>query len=317
VQVVVFGVVEQITNHKVPSQRARDLVAGAYDLHVHVGPDVMKRRIDDLTLASRFAELGLGGFVLKSHYVPTAERAEVVRNAAGGADVRGGITLNGSVGGMNPAAVEIAARSGAAVVWMPTVDSVNQRDSQAREPEDATPPQWAAIQADLRDRGIRADPVPVLDDRGRPTENLRQVLALVAEHGLLLATGHLSGPEILAVVTAARDQGAERIVVTHPEFTSQRIGADLQRELAAHGALLERCFTTPYTGKVGWATMFANIRAAGPANSVLSSDLGQPFNPPVEDGIALLADRLLDEGFTDAEVRTMAVTNPRRALGLD
>ncbi|MBV9381503.1 MAG: hypothetical protein JO242_12630 [Streptosporangiaceae bacterium] len=301
----------------VPSQRARDLVAGAYDLHVHVAPDVMKRRTDDLTLARRFAGAHLGGFVLKSHYVPTAERAEVVRNAVPGADVRGGIALNASVGGMNPAAVEIAARSGAAVVWLPTVDSVNERVSQARAPRDAAPPQWAAIQAELRDRGIRTDPVPVTGDDGRPTESLRQILALVAEHGLLLATGHLGAAEILTVVTAARDQGIERIVVTHPEFTSQRLGADLQRELAARGALLERCFTTPYTGKAGWATMFANIRAAGPARSVLSSDLGQPFNPRVEDGIALLADRLLAAGFTEPEVRAMAVTNSRRALGLE
>ena len=59
--------------------RARELVRGAYDLHVHVEPDLAKRRIDDLGLARRFAELGLAGFVLKSHYAPTAERAAVVR----------------------------------------------------------------------------------------------------------------------------------------------------------------------------------------------------------------------------------------------
>ena len=52
---------------------------GAYDLHVHVEPDLANRRIDDLALARRFAELGLAGFVLKSHYAPTAERAAVVQ----------------------------------------------------------------------------------------------------------------------------------------------------------------------------------------------------------------------------------------------
>ena len=57
-----------------PTERARELVAGAYDAHVHVSPDVMERRIDDLSLARRFAAVGFGGFVLKSHYVPTAER---------------------------------------------------------------------------------------------------------------------------------------------------------------------------------------------------------------------------------------------------
>jgi hypothetical protein len=100
-------------------------------------------------------------------------------------------------------------------------------------------------------------------------------------------------------------------VVTHPEFTSQRLSVAEQRELAEEGALLERCFTTPYTGKVAWDDLFATIRAVGPARSILSSDLGQPFNPPVEDGLALFADRLLAAGFTEDEVHTMAVTNSR------
>lgn len=47
-------------------------------------------------------------------------------------------------------------------------------------------------------------------------------------------------------------------------------------------------------------------------HSVLSSDLGQPFNPPVEDGLAIMADRLLAAGFTEDEVRVMAVDNSRR-----
>src|SRR5882757_4756517 len=113
--------------HRSPSERARALVAGAYDTHIHISPDVMTRRIDDVTLARRFREVGLAGFVLKSHYVPTAERAEVVRGVVPGFAALGAISLNASVGGMNPVAVEIAARGGAKVVWFPTVDSANQR----------------------------------------------------------------------------------------------------------------------------------------------------------------------------------------------
>lgn len=298
-----------------PSEQARDLVRGSYDLHVHIEPDVMKRRIDDIDLARRSLEVGLAGFVLKSHYVPTAERASVVRKAVPGIDVRGGITLNNSVGGMNPTAVEIAARSGTSVVWCPTVDSANQRASQARIPEGARPPMWAALQRELRDRGISADPVPVLADDGSVTEDVRQVLALIAEHNMTLATGHLSSTEIMAVVAAAADAGVERIIVTHPEFTSQRVPPDLQRELAARGAYLERCFTTPHTGKVTWEEMFANVRAAGPEQSVLTTDLGQPFNPPVEDGLALMADKFLAAGFTEKEVSVMTVRNSRWLMG--
>lgn len=303
-----------MSEHPSPSERARELVMGAYDVHLHVAPDVMKRRIDDFTVAQRFAEVGLAGFVLKSHYVPTAERAEVVRHA-GGAEAFGAITLNASVGGMNPIAVEIAGRGGAKFVWLPTVDSANQRQCQATEPEGATPPMWAQLQEDLRNEGMAADPVEVLAADGSVLEVTRQVLRLIARHDMVLATGHLHSDEIATVIEAAAAEGVERMVVTHPEFTSQRVGIERQQAMAARGALLERCFTTPYTGKVEWDTWFRSIREVGPQHSVISSDLGQPFNPPVEDGLALAADRLVDAGFGDDDIRTMTVHNSRWLVG--
>lgn len=157
----------------------------------------------------------------------------------------------------------------------------------------------------------------VVDAAGRVSEPTRQVLRVIAKYDMTLATGHLGADEIAAVVDAAVAAGVRRIVVTHPEFTSQRVAADRQRELAAKGALMERCFTTPYTGKVSWDVWLENIRAVGPEHSVLSSDLGQPFNPPVEDGMALMADRLLAEGFTEAEVHRMAVLNSRFLTAAD
>ena len=294
-----------------PSAAARALVAGAYDTHVHVAPDVMDRRIDDLDLARRCAEVGLAGFVLKSHYVTTAERASVVRKAVPGVDALGAITLNGSMGGMNPAAVEIAGRLGARIVWMPTVDSRNQRSTTASDLPGAKPAMWGALQADLHAQGIVPDIVDVVDSAGAVLDSVRQVLRVIARHDMVLATGHLAAAEILAVVEAAKEEGVRRVVVTHPEFTSQRLAVRDQQRLAELGALLERCFTTPHTGKVAWKELFANIRAVGPSRSILSSDLGQPFNPPVEDGLALFADKLLEAGFSEDEVHTMAVVNSR------
>ncbi|MQA85666.1 MAG: cytosolic protein [Streptosporangiales bacterium] len=295
--------------HPRPSERASALVEGGYDLHVHVAPDIMNRRLDDVSLARRYRETSLAGFVLKSHYMPTAERAEVVRGVVPGVQVLGAVTLNGSVGGMNPLAVEIAAREGARVVWMPTVDAANQRQSTAKEPEGSTPPMWARVQSELQEQGIASPPIAVLDPGGQVLPAVRDVLRVIARYDMVLATGHLGRDEIFAVVDAAAEEGVRRIMVTHPEFTSQRLSGADQKELAERGALLERCFTTPYTGKVTWADMVANIRAAGPEHSVLSSDLGQPFNPPVDEGLPLMADFLLDAGFTEDEVHTMAVTN--------
>jgi hypothetical protein len=300
-----------------PSDRARELLRGAYDTHMHISPDVVERKIDDITLARKFAELGMDGFVLKSHYGSTAERAAVVRAAVPETNVLGAIALNRAVGGINPLAVEIAAREGARTVWLPTVDSVNE--SHEREaPPGAKVPVWVKLQLDLREQGIEIAPVPVVNESdGTVLPELREVLGMIARHNMLLATGHLSRDEIFAVVDAAREEGVRDIVITHPEFPSQDLSIEDQTQLADKGALLERCFTTPHTGKVTWERWIENIRATGPEHSVLSTDLGQVFNPPVEDGMALMVDRLLEAGFKDEEVYVMAVVNTRIVAGAE
>ncbi len=234
-----------------PSDRARELLRGAFDTHMHISPDVVERITDDISLARKFQELGMAGFVLKSHYGSTAERAAVVRAAVPGVQVLGAIALNRAVGGINPLAVEIAAREGARTVWLPTVDSVNE--SHEREaPPGAKVPVWVKLQLDLREQGIEIPPVPVVDAHGSLLPEVYEVLGMVARHKMCLATGHLGRDEIFTVVDAAVDSGVETIVVTHPEFPSQDLSVDDQNALADKGALLERCFTTPHTGKVTW-----------------------------------------------------------------
>ena len=230
---------------------------GGVDVHVHIAPDVVERRIDDVGLARRCEEVGLAGFVLKSHYTSTAERAAVVRGVVPGIAVLGALVLNRAIGGMNPLAVEIAAREGARVVWMPTTDSQAEREHLAHQPPGANLPVWAKVQAEFAGRGIESDPVPTLDADGRLTADTRLVLEVIAEHGLVLATGHLGRDEVFAIVAAAREAGIEHVVVTHPDFPAQNFSVDEQLELAGLGAWIERCFTTPYTGKCSWEQWLA------------------------------------------------------------
>ncbi len=132
----------------------------------------------------------------------------------------------------------------------------------------------------------------------------------------MLNTGHLSRDEIFTLVAGAVERGVRDIVVTHPEFPSQRISPEDQIALADQGALMERAFTTPHTGKCSWEQVFEATRAVGAERTVWATDLGQVFNPPVEDGLALMADRFLEAGFSEAEITSMAVTNTRRVAGV-
>jgi hypothetical protein len=295
------------------SEEAWAAIREGYDLQVHVAPDIIERRIDDIDLAKEFLARGLRGFVLKSHYLPTVERAKVVSKAVPGIAVYGAIALNHSLGGLNPVAIEIAGRSGCKIVWMPTVDAANETAGRV-DGGSGKLPFWAKIQRELAAIGIAPPPISVLDERGKLTEQTRICLELIAKHDMVLATGHLGRDEIFAVVDAARDMGVRKVVVTHAEFPSQNLSPDEQRELAAMGAMIEHCFTTMYTGKASWEVVFAGIRKAGVEHCFISTDLGQIVNPAVSEGFAMFAQQLLDAEFTVQEIRRMSVSNPRRLL---
>jgi Family of unknown function (DUF6282) len=297
-----------------PSERARTLVRGAYDLHVHVGPDVPGRRIDDVTLAHRCAELGTAGFGLKSHYTSTAERAQIVSSLVPGVRAIGTLTLNRAVGGMNPLAVEIAAREGARIVWMPTVDSPAETAGRTEPKEGDKVPQWAKLQHELRGLGFPVDAVRVRDDAGALLPETQLVLETIARHDLILATAHLGLDDTFAVVDGAFAAGVKTVVVTHPEFTCQNFSLEDQVALADKGCLIERCLTTPYSGKTTYEHVFDGVRAVGVDRNFFSSDCGNPDYPPVEDGLAIWADELLGAGFAEDEIHMMVVEGSRRLV---
>ena len=301
-----------MSNHPQPSDRARELVRGAYDMHVHTGPDVIRRINNDIETAQRFREQGLGGFVIKSHYAPTSGRAALTRYLVPEVRTMGAICLNQAVGGMNPLAVEMAAREGASLVWFPTVDAENEPVGRRPPVPGANIPFWAHMQHQLRDEGVFSEAVPVVDEAGQVLPETRAVLRSIAKHDLILATAHLNRDEIFAVVDAALEEGVKRITITHPEFPSQNLSAPDQAALAERGAFLEHTIASIYFQKYSWELVFDNIRYTGIEQCYFASDLGQPSMPPIEDGLALGADQALAAGFSETEVRRLFADNSRR-----
>ena len=86
------------------------------DLHVHAAPSLLPRHGDDRATVAAERAVGFSTVVLKAHEGSTVERATCAGDGA-----FGGIVLNSPVGGANPDAVEVAARLGGRVAWMPTV----------------------------------------------------------------------------------------------------------------------------------------------------------------------------------------------------
>jgi hypothetical protein len=295
---------------------AESLLTGAFDMHIHSGPDVLPRKFDDLLLARRAEERGMGGFVLKSHYVCTADRATLIRSLFPKVKAFGGVALNNSVGGINPIAVDIAGRLGAKVVWLPTVDSANELENVAGQKDETKLPYWMGIAREMRALGISGPWLRVTQDGGRITEPARQCLELIAKHDMVLATAHISPQEMPPVVKAARECGVKRIVITHPEFPTTCLSIAQQRELQKFDVYFERCFTTPYSGKISWDHMMNNIRTIGPGTTILATDLGQSNNPHVDEGLAQFIEKALAAGVSENDVERMVRYNPAEVLGL-
>jgi hypothetical protein len=175
-----------------------DWAVGMVDLHVHAAPSLLPRHGDDAQTVAAERAVGFGAVVLKSHEGSTVERAAIA-----GADVYGGVVLNSPVGGANPDAVQVAARLGGRVVWMPTVSAPNHKAG-ANSPELSV------------HRGFELGAVAVTDADGRLLPAWHDVLDVVVEHDLLLASGHLAARETVTLFTKARTRGAQRLLVNHP-----------------------------------------------------------------------------------------------------
>jgi hypothetical protein len=279
-------------------------LTGAADLHCHFGPDAHRpRSVDALEAAREAAAAGHAAIVLKSHSEPTAQLAAIVQRVVGGTIVRGGICCDREVGGVNPVAVETALLQGAAIVWLPTLSSQQDVDN------------GVAAQLGLPSSGLR---VTEADDPTRLTDDARDVLALVAEHNAVLATGHISWPEHRAVALAFAGRGA--LLVTHAmeELAGPNLTIDQCVELAGLGATIELCALT-CIGELATravAELAACISAVGAERCTLASDFGQLANPHPVEGLQAFADALVAEGLTETDVRTMACQNPCALLGL-
>jgi hypothetical protein len=282
-------------------------IRGLIDFHTHAAPDVFGRAVDDEELASLAAARQMEAVVFKNHVALTADRAWLARKRVPGVKVFGGIVLNHAVGGLNPHAVEWMWRMQGGhgrVVWFPTFDADNH----------------------LRRAGAAPSGIRVADERGAVLAAAREVLKICAAQRLVVHTGHASADEALALIAAAREEGCERIVVTHAQFDVVGMSEAQMKKAAAMGAKMELCALGMLVGpeaplewmrhsaRVTLAETAARIRNIGPEHFVLGTDLGQTGNPTPADGLQMFVAGLQAEGITPAQIQTMGREVPGALL---
>lgn len=282
---------------------------GAIDLHCHPFPDLFPRLADDIDIAVAARDAGMRALVLKCHHESTVSRAYLVQRMVPGIRVFGGVVLNSYVGGINPAAVEAALRLGGKEVWMPTVDAGYHAQVHGGT---------GGYDAQQGGRGGGAG-IWVADDHGKLKPEVKDVLALVAEHQAILGTCHLSPREIVTLTTEARAAGIEKIVVTHPFFKVPNLDLDTIEELARLGAMPEfgYCTISPAWQYAAPAKIVEAVRRVGASRCLLVSDTGQRHNPLPSEALRIFAQTLFEKGVDEAGITAMTQTNPYNLLDLD
>ncbi len=276
-------------------------IDGAYDLHVHSSPDLFPRIADDARMVADAARKGFAGVVMKNHFEGTGSRAQIAGQSVTGMKVYGGLVLNRYVGGLNPQAVEVALRMGARIIWMPTLDSACHRAAFGfgggfLAQSSGVETQTAGISI-LRDGALRSE--------------AREIMALVKERGVALATGHVSFDEIRALVDEAAAQGFRKLILTHPYDKAPGLSLEQVRALAQPHVRIEFvfCSITPNWRFTDAATIAHCMKSIGPDRFVISSDGGQAHNPMPADGYRQFVDVLAAEGIAAGDFRVMCRDN--------
>lgn len=283
-----------------------------FDLHTHGYPELLPgfgTELDDIEMARYARSQQMAGYVLKSHLWPTMDRAYHIRQQVPGIDVVPSIVLNALVGGIQAGVLETAIVQGAGAAWFPTWSSTNdlKRNGFSRRIRQMLP----GLQA-MMGQGLT-----VLNESGSLTAEARDVLRVAKEYQIVLGTGHLSAPEVLALAAEAGRIGYERLVFTHPDSNSVKADDETILEVAQLGAYIEWTFVgmLPESQRIKPQQVVEWIGKIGPQRCVLTTDTFGPASLREPDLFKLYLGTLRNLGVTDDDLQVMSVKNPAFLAG--
>ncbi len=285
-----------------------EVLDGAYDMHCHAFPDpLIDTGWDQIQVTKAATDIGMGGVVFKAHTFPSAATVPFVNQAVEAyakaldkkpAHAYGGIVLNNYVGGLNPESVEMCARLGGKVIWLPSHDSAHHNR-------------------------VIGEPggIELLDKNDKPVKALYEIFEIAARHDMIVDPCHAGTKERFIVVEEAKKVGVKRFMITHPNWNVTKMTLEQEREIGKMGGYIGLfCygdipnFNNPNCDPL---YMIECIKKVGPDRCFLASDLGTVVNVPPAEGMKLFVRILLAMGMKKADIRKMCVDNPRYLLGLD
>ena len=284
-----------------------EIITGAIDLHVHCGPDPFAaRRVNAHQVALEAQEAGMKAVVIKNHNYCTALLAKQVNEINSVPILFGGIALNRSVGGLNPDVVEAAAAAGAKIIWLPTLSAADE--IRTHPPERHGAPETV---------GNKEDPgMELLNADGSLVPQITPILEVIKHYNLVLATGHVSVPEAMAVAKEALEKKID-VIITHPfaKAFANSITMEQAKELVSKGAMIEFCFLAMMPPmRITPAEVIRHVRTLGAEHCILSSDHGQVFNATPTEGFRMMVAQMFRFGMTEQELELLVKVNPGKLL---
>ncbi|MCL4465238.1 MAG: DUF6282 family protein [Chloroflexi bacterium] len=291
---------------------------GAIDLHLHSGPSLAGRPLDDIETAQAAAAAGMQAILLKDHCECTASRAYYAGRAAPSIQVFGGIVLNTHVGGINPAAAEASLARGGKQVWMPTIDSQLHADifgttGTYTSPDKHAGPPIAGSERLRRKTGI------TIAENGDLKPETKEVVAIARDYDGIIGVSHIYNEEVMALARFAFANGAKKFLITHADWSVLRnLTIEQLEELANLGAFVEFCATCTFPPTYCFTPekAVAWMKRLGAGRCVISSDAGAPIFPGEVESLRAYGEMLLAGGITRDELRIMMIDNPAGLLGL-
>lgn len=273
---------------------ALELIKGAYDLHTHSAPSHVLRDLDDFELLREADALGMAGVMIKSHYDPTPGRAFIANKYAGAKVTKayGAIALNWPVGGINPYAVEAAAKMGAILAWMPTKDSQNCLT-------------FGTMDGDIFQR----PGVSIYDKDGKILPSVYDVIDVIKKYDIYLATGHLSAKESIELCKIGCEQNC-KMILTHPDWNRTIVPLETQLQLSKMGVIVEKVWINVVEKDVSLAAFVDSMHQIGTEHIYLVTDRGQKGQKHPTTAFLDCMEALLDNGITEQDILNMSHTVP-------